>query len=161
MFFYRLNLTESCFPKNQNLGIPLDSTSQSPCSTGPCATRRVCTRGSQKGSSQTHSEGGGAPFFRRELAVSQLSGVSCRCGGNWGKTNQIFLSEMDLCWWLTMIVGFSRKVFFFLCVSRLWEDSMMHASSKMWQRDMTSPNYGLVFLENPSEYFGDFEGHKL
>lgn len=113
MFFYRLNLTESCFPKNQNLGIPLDSTSQSPCSTGPCATRRVCTRGSQKGSSQTHSEGGGAPFFRRELAVSQLSGVSCRCGGNWGKTNQIFLSEMDLCWWLTMIVGFSRKVFFF------------------------------------------------
>ena len=38
---------------------------------------------------------------------------------------------MDLCWWLTMIVGFCRKVFF--CAKRLWEDSMMHASSKMWQ----------------------------
>lgn len=153
MFFYRLNLTESCFPKNQNLGIPLDSTSQSPCSTGPCATRRVCTRGSQKGSSQTHSEGGGAPFFRRELAVSQLSGVSCRCGGNWGKTNQIFLSEMDLCWWLTMIVGFSRK-FFFLCVSRLWEDSMMHASSKMWQTRYDISKLWFGMQENPSKYFG-------
>lgn len=120
--------TESCFPFETFHWFPFPPKSRdsvgfcTPTSLlpGPCATRRGCTRGSQKGSSQTRSEGGGA--FNGGIGCYNLVGKL----QVWkiGENQSLFLLRLiyDDDWqWL---LAFAERSFF--CAKRLWEDSMIH-----------------------------------
>lgn len=126
------------FSHHQNPGI-----SQPPRSTGPCATRRVCTRGSQKGSSQTRREGGGAPgnggnwLFPNLVGKLQVWKIGGRPIRSFFWDGFMLMIDND-CWLL-------QKGFFFFCAFRDSEKTAwcMH-HPRCDKRDMTSPNYGLV-----------------